>query len=357
MDLGIFVSASASADTVGRVGYFGGNAGGVQTAADTPEESFRNGTTWAEFDLNWVDGRGTTATTWNAMNAVNGEGSFTPTGNSQTTGVYPSTTGFWFSRPTSTPGTGQTANYSGSTTLASGAALTSTVTAIYAPGTNATVAGQIAVGPSCTTISPGGSAQTFPYTGSISGTPTYVSPLSAKGSTTFNAPTVTTNSAGQVVVRMSFTFTTNQAITAGTAKPYAQIISTHTFGLSRPGLLGFQIAADITGMLTPSAAVQPIPLCRVLTPRTCLSLSGAWAPAWGRRLWSQFLHNCVACRTPPLKLQPSVASPDISHGRSRQLGAGPAGPAQGCETVAVAADEQWRAIERCSRGPGSGDHD
>ena len=36
MGLGIFVSASASADTVGRVGYFGGNAGGVQTAADTP---------------------------------------------------------------------------------------------------------------------------------------------------------------------------------------------------------------------------------------------------------------------------------------------------------------------------------
>lgn len=33
MDLGIFASASASADTVGRVGYFGRNAGGVQTTA------------------------------------------------------------------------------------------------------------------------------------------------------------------------------------------------------------------------------------------------------------------------------------------------------------------------------------
>ena len=279
MDLGIFVSASASADTVGRVGYFGGNAGGVQTAADTPEESFRNGTTWAESDLNWVDGRGTTATTWNAMNAVNGEGSFTPTGNSQTTGVYPSTTGFWFSRPTSTPGTGKIANCSGSTILASGAALTSVVTAIYAPGTSASVAGQIAVGPSYTTISPGSAAKTFTYTDGISGSPKYVSPLSAKGSTTFNAPTVTTNSAGQVVVTMSYTFTTNQAITAGTAKPYAQIISPHTFGLSKPGLLGFQIAADITGTLTPSTTRQPVQLARALTQRIYLSLSGTWPPA------------------------------------------------------------------------------
>ena len=213
------------------------------------------------------------------MNAVNGEGSFTPTGNSQTTGVYPSTTGFWFSRPTSTPGTGQTANYSGSTTLATGAALTSTVTAIYAPGTNASVAGQIAVGPSYTTISPGNAAKTFTYTDGISGSPKYVSPLSAKGSTTFNAPTVTTNSKGQVVVTMSYTFTTNQAITAGTAKPYAQIISPHTFGLSKPGLLGFQIAADITGTLTPSTTRQPVQLARALTQRTYLSLSGTWPPA------------------------------------------------------------------------------
>ena len=279
MDLGIFVSASASADTVGRVGYFGGNAGGVQTAADTPEESFRNGTTWAESDLNWVDGRGTTATTWNAMNAVNGEGSFTPTGNSQTTGVYPSTTGFWFSRPTSTPGTGKIANCSGSTILASGAALTSVVTAIYAPGTSASVAGQIAVGPSYTTISPGSAAKTFTYTDGISGSPKYVSPLSAKGSTTFDAPTVTTNSKGQIVVTMRYTFTTNQAITAGTAKPYAQIISPHTFGLSTTGLLGFRIAADITGTLTPSTTGQSVQLSRALTQRTYLSLSGARAPA------------------------------------------------------------------------------
>lgn len=212
MDLGIFVSASASADTVGRVGYFGGNAGGVQTTADTPEESFRSGTTWAESDLNWVDGRGTTATTWNAMNAVNGEGSFTPA------------------------------------------------------------------------ISPISAAKAFTYTDGISGSPKYVSPLSAKGSTTFNAPTVTTSSKGQVVVTMSYTFTTNQAITAGTAKPYAQIISPHTFGLSKPGLLGFQIAADITGTLTPSTTRQPLQLSRALTQRTYLSLSGAWPPGLAQRL-------------------------------------------------------------------------
>ena len=207
MDLGIFVSASASADAVGRVRYFGGNDGGVQTAADTPQESFRDGTTWAEFDLNWVDGRGTTATTWNAMNAVNGEGSFTPA------------------------------------------------------------------------ISPRNAAKAFTSTAGISGTPKYVSPLSAKRSTTFNAPTVTTNSKGQVVVTISYTFTTNQAVTAGTAKPYAQIISPHTFGLSKPGLLGFQIAADITGTLTPSTTRQPVQLLRALTQRTYLSLSGARAPA------------------------------------------------------------------------------
>ena len=202
MGLGIFVSASASADAVGRVRYFGGNDGGVQTAADTPQESFRDGTTWAESDLNWVDGRGTTATTWNAMNAVNGEGSFTPA------------------------------------------------------------------------ISPGSAAKTFTYTDGISGSPKYVSPLSAKGSTTFDAPTVTTNSKGQIVVTMRYTFTTNQAITAGTAKPYAQIISPHTFGLSTTGLLGFRIAADITGTLTPSTTRQLVQLARALTQRTYLSLSG-----------------------------------------------------------------------------------
>ena len=103
-------------------------------------------------------------------------------------------------------------------------------------------------------------------------------PLSAKGSTTFNATTATTNSEGQVVVTMSHTFTTNQAVTAGTAKPYAQIISPHTSGLSRPGLLGYGIAADITGSLTPSTMRQPVRLSRALTQRAHLSLSGAWPP-------------------------------------------------------------------------------
>lgn len=78
-----------------------------------------------------MDGRGTTATTWYVMNAVNGEGSFTPA------------------------------------------------------------------------ISPRNAAKAFAYTDGISGSPKYVSPLSAKGSTTFYPPTVTTNSAGQVVVTMS----------------------------------------------------------------------------------------------------------------------------------------------------------
>ena len=128
-------------------------------------------------------------------------------------------------------------------------------------------------------VSPRNAAKTFIYTDGISGSPKYGSPLSVKGSTTFNAPTVTTNCAGQVVVTMSHTFTTNQAITAGTAKPYAQIISPHTFGLSKPGLLGFQIAADITGTLTPSTTRQPVQLARALTQRTYLSLSGTWPPA------------------------------------------------------------------------------
>lgn len=78
-------------------------------------------------------------------------------------------------------------------------------------------------------------------------------------------PTVTSNSKAQVVVTMSYTFATNLAITAGAAKPHAQIISPHTFGRSKPGLLDFQIAVDITGTLAPSITAQPVQLSCALT--------------------------------------------------------------------------------------------
>ena len=56
------------------------------------------------------------------------------------------------------------------------------------------------------------------------------------------------------------------------------IISPHSHGLSKPCLLGYEIAADITGSLPPSTTRQPLRLSRAPTQRAHHSLSGAWPP-------------------------------------------------------------------------------
>lgn len=101
------------------------------TAADTPEGSFRNGSTWVEPDKNWDDATGRPISPTPPYH--NGEGSYTPAGNAGgNAGSYAAMTGFWFSSPTKTPGTGT--NYTGTATLKPGAVFSSRITIETMPG-------------------------------------------------------------------------------------------------------------------------------------------------------------------------------------------------------------------------------
>lgn len=277
IDMGLYVSASSTnaSGGTGTTGFFSGNGPGTMANADTPQESFRNGTTWAESDMNWSDTTGATQTLWDA-NVTNGEGSFTPGGNHQYAGNYMSGTGFWFSRPTSSAGTGT--GYSGTTTLASGAYLTNTVTAIYAASTAPAPASKITTNVVSKTLSPGGADITETYTGGVSAGTSFVNPVTVTGSSVYHAPTLTTLPDGRLKVTFTYVFTSNKAVTTGGTAPsdvYAQIISPHAFGVSRVGLLGYAITTDITGSLSTSTG-SSLALNHALSTTSFLSTTGKW---------------------------------------------------------------------------------
>lgn len=128
-DYGLFVTTTALGDRMGNE-----NATSIlanYAAADTPEESFRNGSTWVEPDKNWDDANRRPISPTPPYH--NGEGSYTPAGNAGgNNGSYVASTGFWFSSPTKTPGTGT--GYTGTATLQPGAVFSSKITIVAMPG-------------------------------------------------------------------------------------------------------------------------------------------------------------------------------------------------------------------------------
>ncbi|MBB3023834.1 hypothetical protein [Helcobacillus massiliensis] len=128
-DYGLFVTASAEGERMGNINTTSVLAD--YTAADTPGESFRNGSTWVEPDKNWDDATGRPISPTPPYH--NGEGSYTPAGNAGgSNGSYAASTGFWFSSPTKTPGTGT--GYTGTATLQPGAVFSSRITIVAMPG-------------------------------------------------------------------------------------------------------------------------------------------------------------------------------------------------------------------------------
>lgn len=131
-DYGLFVTAygnyESSYQSENFVGYSNSGVGTAGTAARTAPKYFEavKAGQGPESDLNWDDASGRPLS---MARYANGEGSFTPITNSLsgTPGAYNSTSGFWFSRPTSAPGTGS--GYSGTTTLLEGAVFKTQVTA------------------------------------------------------------------------------------------------------------------------------------------------------------------------------------------------------------------------------------
>lgn len=203
LDYGVFVTSVYTQPG----GYFGSDPTGVSTTAapSTVAGSFSGGTTTGTSDLRWVDGSGPTS---GSTSYQNGSGSFTPGGTSATAGRNDGRSGFWFSAPTTTPGTG--AGYAGSSTLAAGATFTTTFTYTI----------------------PAGSAFIYPtYFGkswNTAGTAnlSHLNPtgnanlvdVQAAANLTFSAPTVTTNANGSKTFTGTITTKTTEAITVPAGK-------------------------------------------------------------------------------------------------------------------------------------------
>lgn len=152
---------------------------------------------------------------------MNGEGSFTPVTNagSGSAGSYATSSGFWFSVPTTSVTSGTDYIAGSNATLAKGAVFVTQVeftipagsNASY-PGNNVTVAGK-------------------KWNQQISGTRTaqssstpYLSTVTAAGNWVASAPTNTLNPDGSYTFRGTITYTTTQAITVtqSGSKYYAQ---------------------------------------------------------------------------------------------------------------------------------------
>lgn len=203
LDYGVFVTSVYTQPG----GYFGSDPTGVSTtsAPSTVPGSFSGGRTTGTSDLRWIDGSGPQA---GATSYQNGSGSFTPGGTSTTAGRNDGRSGFWFSAPTTAPGTGT--GYVGSATLAAGATFTTTFTYTI----------------------PAGSAFVYPtYFGkswNTAGTATlaHLNPtgnanlvdLQAAASLTFSTPTVTTNADGSKTFTGVITTKTTEAITVSAGK-------------------------------------------------------------------------------------------------------------------------------------------
>ena len=105
LDYGLYVSAQSAS---GLIGYGAGSNTGNKFP-QSPQGYFaaKKAGQNISSDLNWVDdGRGGGRRTHQSL-YVNGQGDFPPVSNSSTgSGAYTSTSGFWFSVPTASSGTG-----------------------------------------------------------------------------------------------------------------------------------------------------------------------------------------------------------------------------------------------------------
>lgn len=204
---GVYVSTQYNG---GYVGYASSNNTGTINAT-SPDAYFASNPT-PESDINWNDG---TSRPTDPTSFVNGEGSFTPVTNSQTgqNGAYASSSGFWWSVPTTNTASGSDYISRSTATLAAGATFV-TVVEYTVPANaewsvnNATINGQL--------WSP---KNTKPLTGttleaiSSATQSTYLSIAQTAGSWTADIPTVTKNADGSFTFRGTITYKTTKSYT------------------------------------------------------------------------------------------------------------------------------------------------
>ena len=211
VDYGLYVSVQNNG---GYVGYNSANSTGV-TRPTTPAAYYAAGAT-ADSDVNWSD---TTNSPTATGFVVNGEGSFTPASNFGTPGSYASTSGFWFSAPTTSPGTG-TGYVPGSTvTLATGAQFTTTVSVTIPAGANSSWPLQ-----NMTLSASMGTDQvwnkTLTGTTAASGPSNYLGQVASAGTWTAPAPTITTNADGSKTLTGTINYVTTAPVSFTQAGNY-----------------------------------------------------------------------------------------------------------------------------------------
>lgn len=215
-EYGLFVSTQYNG---GYVGYSNSNDSVARVSAKTPSAYF-SASPRPESDISWNDA-GTCRT--NSSLYVNGEGSFTPVTNSASgaAGSYGSASGFWWSVPTTSPGTGSGYISSSTATLKSGATFVTQVEVLIPAGSNASwTANNIRVAGSTWTKALSGTLD------SKTATATYLSVGAVAGTWSITAPTITTLSSGAYRVTGTITFTTtaDAKVTQSGTKYYGQAI-------------------------------------------------------------------------------------------------------------------------------------
>lgn len=214
VEYGLFVSAQNNG---GYVGYSGGNNNGGGGPV-TPEAYFASSPRPSS-DLNWDDA----SKSHSAGAYVNGEGSFTPVTNGATGagGSYASTSGFWFSVPTTAANTG-TAYIPGSTAeLAAGATFATQVEFTIPAGPNASWPGN--------NVKMAGQTWNKAVNGrqnqQMASSP-YLQYGACAGKWTASKPTNTKNPDGSYTFKGTITFTTSQPmkLTQSGTKYYGQVL-------------------------------------------------------------------------------------------------------------------------------------
>lgn len=223
IDYGLFVSTQNNG---GYIGYAtANNPTGAPTTPAAYFSAVKSGNN-PESDLNWNDG----ASRPTASTYVNGEGSFTPVTNSTSgnAGSYSSTSGFWFSVPTTAIDTGDKYISGSTATLAAGATFVTEVEFhipkkvssegdfTYYPGDNLKVDGDVWN----KTLTGKIVAET------VTASQTAYLAQRIGGTWTTNTPINTKNSDGSYTFNGTITFTTTQAytLTQKGSKYYAEVI-------------------------------------------------------------------------------------------------------------------------------------
>ena len=204
---GVYVSDQYNG---GYVGYASSNNTGT-TRPTSPTAYFASNPR-PESDINWNDG---TSRPTNSSMYVNGEGSFTPVTNSQTgqNGAYASSSGFWWSVPTTNTATGSDYISGSTATLAAGATFVTVVEFTVPAGAewsvnNGTITNQ-AWNPKITKPLTGTTTELI----ASSTQATYLSIAQTAGTWTADIPTVTKNADGSSTFRGTITYKTTKAYT------------------------------------------------------------------------------------------------------------------------------------------------